>query len=433
MVRVDAALRFVVLVSLGVAPAQDAGTPAQQALRQGKQLFLAGDYAAATTALRRALARLENPADRVDARLTLASIYQAQGNDDRAIIEFQWAIAEDPPLELDPVLYSPKTVRLFQEARHGGIDRFLSARESYLKGQLAEALEQFELARRLLRTQGSPADLNFVLEALLSSALIHQQLRSLPECEQAFREALALDPELDLDPDVYSPSTIEIFQQVHEELVAMQGAQSARTMYVSVRTRAEEAAAETDDATGSFAKALELASNAERMWARGDYAAAQRSFEEAALVLEEAWPKSAAEEAGVSEDTVSLEGPGAAPGVPGGVAGPPPPESTETGALTRPAPVRIPANSRHAFPIERENPVYPTFAVRARVEGVVSLDVLVDEEGKPESVRAVSSPTIFESAAEEAVRRWRWRAYVVDGKPVPIRVLVTVRFQLAER
>jgi len=421
----EAAPLILLLASLGIGSAQESSS-AKRVLLEGKQLFLQGDYRGATTALRRALPRLENRGDRIDARLTLASIYQAQGNADEAIIELQWAIAEEARLELDPDLYSPKTRRLFQEARQGGIERFLSARESFMKGRLAVALEEFELARLLLQTQGSEADLRYVLDALLSSALIHQQLGRLPECRQAFRETLALRPELELDSDLYSPSTTKIFHEVREELAVMRTAQSARALYQQARARANEAGAEADTA-GPLPEALKLAEGAEGMWTGGDYAAARRNFEQAAAIMEQAWPASeTVESADEGNETLA---PRAAAETGGGAASPP----LSSELLPPPGPVRIPANSRHAFPVERVNPSYPAFAMRARVEGLVVLDVVVDEEGNPESVRAISAPMVFESVAEKAVKEWRWRPYLLDGKAVSFKVLVTVQFQLSER
>ncbi len=70
--------------------AQDPGSSGKQLLLEGRELFLTGEYERATAVLQRALEALEDGGDRVDARRTLALIHQTEGNDERAIVEFQW-------------------------------------------------------------------------------------------------------------------------------------------------------------------------------------------------------------------------------------------------------------------------------------------------------------------------------------------------------
>jgi protein TonB len=79
------------------------------------------------------------------------------------------------------------------------------------------------------------------------------------------------------------------------------------------------------------------------------------------------------------------------------------------------------------------SPVYPAFAVRSRVEGLVILDVLIDREGKPERINPISSAMVFEAAAMRAVKEWRWRPYVLEGEPVAFKVLVSLQFRPSVR
>ena len=78
-------------------------------------------------------------------------------------------------------------------------------------------------------------------------------------------------------------------------------------------------------------------------------------------------------------------------------------------------------------------PIYPEPALQARVQGVVILDVLVNTEGVPVDLPVVRTHALFESASVEAVKQRRWRPYLVDGQPVPFKVLVIVNFQLTTR
>ncbi len=56
----------------------------------------------------------------------------------------------------------------------------------------------------------------------------------------------------------------------------------------------------------------------------------------------------------------------------------------------------------------RISPVYPEIAKRMRVTGVVRLVVTVDPDGKVKDVTTVSGNHMLATAAEEAVRKWRF-------------------------
>jgi protein TonB len=78
-------------------------------------------------------------------------------------------------------------------------------------------------------------------------------------------------------------------------------------------------------------------------------------------------------------------------------------------------------------------PNYPTEATRARVEGIVMLHVLVNPMGTVESVRLLNGPPLLVPAAINAVRRWRYRQTVFNGRAVGSLEDVTVAFRLGNR
>jgi protein TonB len=97
-----------------------------------------------------------------------------------------------------------------------------------------------------------------------------------------------------------------------------------------------------------------------------------------------------------------------------------------------PRPVRLDWRSEEATPIVKVNPVYPDLAVKARAQGVVILEVLVDQQGEPQKVKVLRSLPLLESAAVDAVKRWRWKPYMVGDQGVPFWVTVTVTFKLTD-
>jgi TonB family protein len=69
----------------------------------------------------------------------------------------------------------------------------------------------------------------------------------------------------------------------------------------------------------------------------------------------------------------------------------------------------IPAKATDVRPVKsRVAPVYPEIAKRMRITGEVRLTVTVDPEGKVTEVKSVSGNRMLSSAAEDAVRKWRF-------------------------
>lgn len=86
-------------------------------------------------------------------------------------------------------------------------------------------------------------------------------------------------------------------------------------------------------------------------------------------------------------------------------------------------------------PIETVEPEYPLVAHRARAECVLSVEVLVDEEGAVQNPRVIQPCRLFawefERAALKAIRRWRFEpARRPDGSPVAVNYVVDIRFSL---
>jgi protein TonB len=75
-------------------------------------------------------------------------------------------------------------------------------------------------------------------------------------------------------------------------------------------------------------------------------------------------------------------------------------------------------------------PVYPPLARAARVEGIVILEAVIDEDGSVRDVRVLRSVQLLDAAASEAVRQWRFTPTLLNGQPVPVVMTITVAFKL---
>jgi len=78
---------------------------------------------------------------------------------------------------------------------------------------------------------------------------------------------------------------------------------------------------------------------------------------------------------------------------------------------------------------------YPEILLRARIEGVVVIEVVIDTAGKPEpeSLAVISSThRAFTAAACEAILASRYRPGRIGGRPVRVLVRLPVRFVIEQ-
>lgn len=76
-------------------------------------------------------------------------------------------------------------------------------------------------------------------------------------------------------------------------------------------------------------------------------------------------------------------------------------------------------------------PAYPEAALAARLEGSVVLELTIDRDGRVADVKVLRAGQLgMAEAAVEAVRRWRFEPSTVDGEPVEVLYILTVRFTL---
>jgi protein TonB len=104
------------------------------------------------------------------------------------------------------------------------------------------------------------------------------------------------------------------------------------------------------------------------------------------------------------------------------VAPPPPPEPVQ--------PVRVGSGIRMPVRIVDAAPVYPVIARSAHVQGVVILEAVLDASGRADQVRVLRSIPLLDQAAIDAVRQWRYTPTLLNGRPVPVIITVTVNFTL---
>jgi TonB family protein len=79
--------------------------------------------------------------------------------------------------------------------------------------------------------------------------------------------------------------------------------------------------------------------------------------------------------------------------------------------------------------VHQVQPIYPAEARSQRMEGSVVLELTIGEDGSTRDLKAVSGPPVLVRAATEAVRQWRYRPALLNGKRIVAQKQITVIFK----
>lgn len=95
--------------------------------------------------------------------------------------------------------------------------------------------------------------------------------------------------------------------------------------------------------------------------------------------------------------------------------------------------LRSPAAVSELVRTREAAPTYPSEALRNGIEGWVDIEFVVGADGVPVdlTIRAAEPAEVFDKAALEAIGRWRFEPRMDAGEPVPQKLAVRLRFNLA--
>ena len=77
-------------------------------------------------------------------------------------------------------------------------------------------------------------------------------------------------------------------------------------------------------------------------------------------------------------------------------------------------------------------PIYPESAKRMRTQGMVTVEVVLDETGKVVSANAMSGPSILRDAAVQAALKARFSPTKLSGQPVKVSGVINYKFALVQ-
>jgi periplasmic protein TonB len=74
--------------------------------------------------------------------------------------------------------------------------------------------------------------------------------------------------------------------------------------------------------------------------------------------------------------------------------------------------------------------VYPPLARAQGVQGDVTIDALIDANGKVSATNVLSGNPLLQKAAVDSLRLWKYQPAKLNGEPIPIHINVTIAFHL---
>ena len=97
----------------------------------------------------------------------------------------------------------------------------------------------------------------------------------------------------------------------------------------------------------------------------------------------------------------------------------------------KPLRVRVSQGVSASLLVKRVDPEYPKDVKRKRIQGLVSLRILISREGDVSQVTLVSGHPVLASLAMDAVKQWKYKPYLLDGQPVEVETTLQINFTLA--
>jgi protein TonB len=97
-----------------------------------------------------------------------------------------------------------------------------------------------------------------------------------------------------------------------------------------------------------------------------------------------------------------------------------------------PDPVRPGGDIKPPTRVRNTQPVYPLIARQNRIQGIVIIEAIIGTDGKVEDAKVIRSIPLLDQAALDAVKAWEYTPTLLNGRPTPVIMTVTVHFKLSD-
>lgn len=96
----------------------------------------------------------------------------------------------------------------------------------------------------------------------------------------------------------------------------------------------------------------------------------------------------------------------------------------------KPTHLKVSSGIAEGLKIHADPPKYPREAKENRIQGDVIVRATIDTKGHISELELVSGAPVLADAALEAVKRWQYRPYVLNGQPVEVETTIKVEFRI---
>ena len=96
-------------------------------------------------------------------------------------------------------------------------------------------------------------------------------------------------------------------------------------------------------------------------------------------------------------------------------------------ALPAIEPVNVTESAERTLLAQQTNPVYPDAAKGQ--QGTVVLAVLIGRDGTVQDAKFLQGSLAFARSAIDAVQQWKFKPYVMNGRPVSVQTQITLTFK----
>jgi TonB family protein len=95
-------------------------------------------------------------------------------------------------------------------------------------------------------------------------------------------------------------------------------------------------------------------------------------------------------------------------------------------------PVTVSAGIMAGQLVNKVTPTYPDEAKKERIQGKIELEAIINKAGEVENLRVVSGPKELQQSALDAVRRWTYKPFLLNGEPVEVKTTINVTYSLSK-
>jgi protein TonB len=99
-------------------------------------------------------------------------------------------------------------------------------------------------------------------------------------------------------------------------------------------------------------------------------------------------------------------------------------------ALPAIEPVTVPELAERSLLLDQPTLAYPANA--AGKQGTVTLQVLIGRDGTVQDAKFIQGSLMFARSAIDGVKRWKFKPYTMNGRPVSVATSLTLKFAPAQ-